>query len=124
VIVRNAARRACLRVRRGGVLTAEGSADALDEAASTSHAHAGSESSPEDIVHHTRDARRTLDELKERLRPREVAALSLLCEGGLSIEEVAATLRTTANNVYQMRHRILVAARENERQRALATRPC
>src|SRR5262249_29222434 len=58
------------------------------------------------------DARLTLDALRRQLRPRDALVLGLLVEDGLDIEEVAAKLGTTLNNVYQMRHRILTAARE------------
>jgi RNA polymerase sigma factor (sigma-70 family) len=58
----------------------------------------------------TRDRRKHLEELKSKLRPRDAVAFAFLVEDGLSIEETAKALGTNANNVYQMRHRILAVA--------------
>lgn len=66
---------------------------------------------PEETRRSAIDARRWLETLKSRLRPRDAVAFALLVEDGLDIEEVATALGTTANNVYQMRHRILAAAK-------------
>jgi RNA polymerase sigma factor (sigma-70 family) len=68
--------------------------------------------SPEDQTQHALDSRRLLEALKASLRPRDALAFALLVEEGLDAAEVAQRLQTTVNNVYQMRHRILVAARE------------
>jgi DNA-directed RNA polymerase specialized sigma24 family protein len=68
--------------------------------------------SPEQLTADALTARRTLNALKQKLRPRDAVAFALLVEDGLSIEETAAALGATTNNVYQMRHRILAAARE------------
>jgi RNA polymerase sigma factor (sigma-70 family) len=67
--------------------------------------------SPEEATREAVDERRFVQRLKERLRPRDALAFALLIEDGLDIDEVATALGTTANNVYQMRHRILAASR-------------
>lgn len=110
VVVRRAAQRARVRHRRGGEVTA---VEAMDDLAEGGEGGAGDEvPTPEQLTAEARDARHTLSALKRKLRPRDAAAFALLVEDGLSIEETAAALGTTANNVYQMRHRILAAARE------------
>jgi DNA-directed RNA polymerase specialized sigma24 family protein len=57
------------------------------------------------------NARRTLRALKSALHPRDAMVCALLLEEGLDIREVADHLGCTRNNVYQIRHRILAAAR-------------
>jgi RNA polymerase sigma factor (sigma-70 family) len=67
---------------------------------------------PEELTEQAHDARRRLEELKSRLRPRDAVVFAMLVEDGMTIQEVASALGTTPNNVYQIRHRILVATRE------------
>jgi RNA polymerase sigma factor (sigma-70 family) len=109
VVVANAARRAFARRRPDAIVEGDELATMADDAAQR-----GPDSSPtiEDLTQRAMDARRRIDDLKAGLRPRDAAAFALLVEDGLSIEEAAAALGTTTNNVYQMRHRILAAARE------------
>lgn len=110
VVVRNTTLRAGRRGRRAGELTFEGDLEGLSERSEAFEA--SRPPSPEEQTRAALDARRLLDSLKAKLRPRDAVALALLVEDGLSIEETAAALGTTANNVYQMRHRILGVARE------------
>jgi RNA polymerase sigma factor (sigma-70 family) len=105
VVVRNAVLRARARGVRSGRPGLERDVAEGAEIASVAP-------SPEDVTERALDARRTLESLKRRLRPRDAIAFALLVEDGMSIDEVARTLETTSNNVYQMRHRILTAARE------------
>jgi RNA polymerase sigma factor (sigma-70 family) len=58
------------------------------------------------------EARALLERLKASLRPRDALVFALLVEDGLTMDEVAETLGTTMNNVYQIRHRIRSRARE------------
>ncbi len=111
VVVRKAAHRA--RRRRTVVEQVGGAADVRGEAAEE-EVCLGAESvpNPEELTRRALEARRTLDALKRKLRPRDALVLALLVEEGLDIDEVAARLGTTLNNVYQMRHRILAVARE------------
>ena len=109
VVVRNAASRARRRrsaERVGRERDLGETADANEDFSPESIA------SPEDVARRALDARRTLEALKLELRPRDALVLALLVEEGLTIDEVAERLGTTLNNVYQMRHRILTAARE------------
>lgn len=69
---------------------------------------------PELALAERRDARVWLQTVKARLRPRDALAFALLVEDGCSIDEAARALGTNANNVYQMRHRILQTVRELE----------
>lgn len=107
VVVRNAAQRARRRSRRAGELTSEGGVDELAELAD-----AEGVPTPEQLTGDALDAQHTLTTLKQKLRPHDALAFALLVEDGLSIEETASVLGTTPNNVYQMRYRILAAARE------------
>jgi RNA polymerase sigma factor (sigma-70 family) len=110
VVVRRAARRAAGRralVERVG----EGD-DVAGIAREAGALDAEPAPSPEEIAKRSHDARRMLAAIKATLRPRDAVAFALLIEDGLDIHEVATRLGTTANNVYQMRHRILTAARE------------
>jgi RNA polymerase sigma factor (sigma-70 family) len=109
VVVRNAANYA--RRRRASTEQVGRDADA-GEAVELGRIELEPASSPEDLTRRALDARRRLDALKAALRPRDALVLALLVEEGLEIVEVAARLGTTLNNVYQMRHRILAAARE------------
>ncbi|MFZ5892403.1 MAG: sigma-70 family RNA polymerase sigma factor [Myxococcota bacterium] len=110
VVVRRAAQRARLRSRRAGEVAAK---EAVDELAERSELGVVDDvPTPEQLTGDALDARYTLTALKQKLRPRDAAAFALLVEDGLSIEETAAALGTTPNNVYQMRHRILAVARE------------
>jgi RNA polymerase sigma factor (sigma-70 family) len=120
VVVTNAARRAHGR-RREGTLADDADMEVMVHDA----AKHGPESSPttEDLTQRAMDARKRLDDLKSRLRPRDAVAFALLVEDGLSIEEAAQALGTTANNVYQMRHRILTIARELEPPRVAKPTP-
>jgi RNA polymerase sigma factor (sigma-70 family) len=100
IVVRNAVRAAGAKNTRD-----RGAGDAaLAEIAAPSP-------SPEEATRAAVDERRFVERLKERLRPRDALAFALLVEDGLDIEEVAVAMGTTANNVYQMRHRILAASR-------------
>lgn len=58
------------------------------------------------------EARALLERLKASLPARDAVAFALLVEDGLTVEQVATSLGTTPNNVYQMRHRIRSRARE------------
>jgi RNA polymerase sigma factor (sigma-70 family) len=120
VVVANATRRAHSRKRGDAVAEDAELAEMAEEAAKR-----GPDSTPsiEELTQRALDARRRIEELKAMLRPRDAVAFALLVEDGLSIEEAAATLGTTANNVYQMRHRILTAARELEPGSVRAGRP-
>lgn len=101
IVVRNAVRAAGARATRD-----RGDGDeALAEVAAPSP-------SPEDATREAIDERRFIERLKARLRPRDALAFAMLVEDGLDIEDVATAMGTTANNVYQMRHRILAASRE------------
>ncbi len=67
------------------------------------------------------EARALFERLKASLAPRDSLVFALLVEDGLSLDQVAATLGTTMNNVYQIQHRIRSRARElldAERERA------
>lgn len=100
VVVRNAVRAAGARATRD-----RGAGDeALADVAATSP-------TPEEATREALDARRFLERLKERLRPRDALAFAMLIEDGLDIDDIATAMGTTANNVYQMRHRILAASR-------------
>jgi RNA polymerase sigma factor (sigma-70 family) len=79
--------------------------------------------SPEERTRRALDARRLLEALKASLRPRDALAFALLVEDGLDPAEVAQRLQTSINNVYQMRHRILVAARQLLRERDASLAP-
>jgi RNA polymerase sigma factor (sigma-70 family) len=68
-------------------------------------------------------ARRTLQDLKSELRPRDAMVFALLIEEGLDIGEVADRLGCTRNNVYQIRHRILAAAKRLLPQEPPESRP-
>jgi RNA polymerase sigma factor (sigma-70 family) len=110
VVVRNAAHRA--RTRRKLVERVADDGDLTGIAEQAARIDAESVPTPEEITKRAHDARRTIELLKSKLRPRDAVAFALLVEEGLEIDEVAARLGTTANNVYQMRHRILTTARE------------
>jgi RNA polymerase sigma factor (sigma-70 family) len=110
VVVRNAAQRIW---RRRKVTERTGDdGDVAEAAEDAARFDAEPAPSPEEVTLRAREARRILEGLKSRLRPRDALVLALLVEEGLEIDEVAARLGTSLNNVYQMRHRILVAARE------------
>jgi RNA polymerase sigma factor (sigma-70 family) len=114
VVVRRAAHRA--RTRRGMLerLAADGDLTGIAEGEGRVDVEAAP--TPEDAAERAIDRRRILEAVKARLRPRDALAFALLVEEGLAIEEVARRLGTTANNVYQMRHRILAAARQVEEE--------
>jgi len=109
-VVRHAASRARTRRKLVESLVADGDLSQVAEEAARLDAE--STPTPEEITKRAHDARHLLETLKARLRPRDALAFSLLVEDGLGIDEVARALGTTANNVYQMRHRIVTAARE------------
>jgi RNA polymerase sigma factor (sigma-70 family) len=109
VVVRNAAHRS--RRRRSVVERVGHDGDTGEMAEEGERLAPESVPSPEDTTRRALDARHTLEALKRELRPRDALVLALLVEEGLGIEEVAERLGTTLNNVYQMRHRILTAAR-------------
>lgn len=100
VVVRNALVQG--RKGRGGRFEADDAI--LDELPSPT-------TNPEEATRSAIDARRWIEMLKARLRPRDAVAFALLVEDGLDIDSVATALGTTANSVYQMRHRILAAAK-------------
>lgn len=103
-VVRNAARRACSRRRSLEQVLDDGDVSRLaDESAGAL--------APEDSSGEAIDDRRWLTALATRLRPRDLVAFRLLVAEGRAIEDVARTLGTTTNNVYQMRHRILTTAK-------------
>ncbi len=110
VVVRNRARTAGVRASR-----AHGDGDDDLEGVPTSAP------TPEEATGEARDARRFLERIKSRLRPRDALAFALLVEDGLEIESVAQAMGTTANNVYQMRHRILAVSREVHSELAMST---
>ncbi|HEY2511275.1 MAG TPA: sigma-70 family RNA polymerase sigma factor [Polyangiaceae bacterium] len=111
VVVRNAGHRARRRTTRGEAL---GRADDAAAPGEDGGPPLDSERapSPEELTRRTLDARRTLERLKRALRPRDALVLALLVEERLDIEEIAVRIGTTRNNIYQIRHRILEAARE------------
>jgi RNA polymerase sigma factor (sigma-70 family) len=100
-VVRRTARRALARAGR------ESLADAPDEARGDSERFP----TPETVALRADNARRTLHALKSALHPRDAMVCALLLEEGLDIREVADLLGCTRNNVYQIRHRILAAAK-------------
>ena len=110
VVVRNAAHRARAKGKRGGELARDGEIEAAADRSEV--LDADRPLNPEEMTQRANDARKRLDAVKARLRPRDAVAFALLVEDGLSIEEVAKSLGTTANNVYQMRHRILAVVQE------------
>jgi RNA polymerase sigma factor (sigma-70 family) len=100
-VVRRAARRALVRAAR------ESLADAPDEAKVDSERFP----TPEAAALRAESVGRILRALKSALHPRDATVCELLLEEGLDIGEVADLLGCTRNNVYQIRHRILAAAR-------------
>jgi RNA polymerase sigma factor (sigma-70 family) len=110
VAVRHAAHRA--RTRRSALERVASEGDASSLADELHRLDEEPAPTPEEATAQALDRRRAIEALKARLRPRDAAAFALLIEEGLDIAEVAARLGTSANNVYQMRHRILAAARE------------
>ena len=105
VVVRNAMHRARARGARSGRPGLERDVAECTELAAAMP-------SPEDVTEGALDARRRLEAIKERLRPRDAMVFAMLVEDGMSLEEVTRALKTTPNNVYQIRHRILNVARE------------
>ncbi|HET9955276.1 MAG TPA: sigma-70 family RNA polymerase sigma factor, partial [Polyangiaceae bacterium] len=105
VVVRNTAAQAARRFR--------GEVPAPDRG---SHATQADETRPPDYSIRFADealhARALLEQLKQRLRPREAVVLALLIEDEMSPDQVAQSLGMTMNNLYQIRHRIRAAARE------------
>jgi len=110
VAVRNASSRARRRRALIEQLTAEGDLDRVSDEATRLDTAASV--TPEELTRDAIDKRRWLDTLKARLRPRDAVAFAMLVEDQMGIDEVAKALGTTANNVYQMRHRILAVANE------------
>ena len=110
IVVRHAALRAATRRKR--VERTVDDADLAGIAEEAGRLVPQSVRNPEETTQRAMDGRRRLDALKAKLRPRDALAFALLVEEGLAIEEVALSLGTTTNNVYQMRHRILAASRE------------
>jgi RNA polymerase sigma factor (sigma-70 family) len=108
IVVRHAAMRARTRRSAGERPSAED--DDLDGVVERFGGEA--DPNPEEATARALDARKTLDAIKAKLRPRDAVAFALMVEDGQSIDEVAASLGTTANNVYQMRFRILEVVRE------------
>jgi RNA polymerase sigma factor (sigma-70 family) len=117
IAVRNAAHRA--RARRGVLERGPSDGETRDGSDHAPGVDSEPAPTPEEATQRARDCRRRLEALKARLRPRDATAFALLVEEGLDIDEVAQRLGTTANNVYQMRHRILTAARELEQEEQL-----
>jgi|GEM_PF-2869451 len=107
IVVRHAAHRARTRSRSYGEVAREGDVAEIEREAPSS----GRLPDPETLTRRAHDARKTLEAIKAKLRPRDAVAFALLVEEGLDIDEVARALGTTTNNVYQMRHRILAVAR-------------
>jgi len=104
VVIRNAAAREARRVRaespaRGELVDDWGSAGAPPDYQAT-------------FADQALEARTLLERLKASLAPRDALAFALLVEDGMSVEQVALSLGTTSNNVYQIRHRIRSRARE------------
>ena len=105
VMTRRAARRAFATCRESVAL-------AVDETQADSERFP----TPEAATVRADAARFKLRALESDLHPRDAAALTLLVEEGLDIAEVAERLGCTRNSVYQMRCRIVAAARRIEDQ--------
>jgi RNA polymerase sigma factor (sigma-70 family) len=119
VAVRNAAHRA--RTRRGTLERVASDGDVTSVADDLRRVDVDSPPTPEEATEHALDRRRAIETIKARLRPRDAAVFALLVEEGLDIDEVAGRLGTSANNVYQIRHRILTAARQFAQEKAAET---
>ncbi len=107
--LRVAVRNASARSRKRRALLEPLAADDGEE-----HAARGDDAppTPEELTQDAVDKRRWLEALKAKLRPRDAAAFAMLVEDQMEIDEVAEALGTSANNVYQMRHRILAVAKD------------
>jgi RNA polymerase sigma factor (sigma-70 family) len=110
VVMRNALRRRRHQERRCVRVSEDGDMETMGEGASRAGVQQLTRldrAAPDRAL----DVRRTFEMLVRTLRPRDARALELLVKRGMPIDEVAATLATSVNNIYQMRHRILCAAR-------------
>ncbi|MFI5301957.1 MAG: RNA polymerase sigma factor [Polyangiales bacterium] len=115
VVVRNVASRARMKAARAGTTGREDDVSALADDLTTIDESAPT---PEALTADAHDRRQHLEAVKASLSPRDALAFAILVEEGLDIPTTAERLGTNANNVYQMRHRILRAAEELLRKMA------
>lgn len=108
VVIRNAVSRAARRAR------VESPAQPREPKELEGDLSAGSSPPPyqSTFADQALEARALLDRLKASLAPRDALAFALLVEDEMTVDQVAASLGTTPNNIYQIRHRIRCRARE------------
>ena len=107
VVVRNAVAREARRARAESPARQADTGEPFDDAAA-----GAAPSYQPTFADQALEARALLERLKASLAPRDSLAFALLVEDGLSLDQVASSLGTTRNNVYQMQHRIRSRARE------------